>query len=49
MYLKALDYYRGNHVEISYEEAFKWFKRAASLGHVKAQNNLGVLHNKRQG
>ncbi|MBQ2726495.1 MAG: toll/interleukin-1 receptor domain-containing protein [Clostridia bacterium] len=37
LYEKAQTYYDAK----DYEEAVKWYRKAAVLGHVKAQNNLG--------
>jgi hypothetical protein len=35
-------YDSGKGVPKDYEEAVKWFRRAAEQGHSKAQNNIGV-------
>ena len=37
-------YEKGLVVEKSNEEAIKWYKEAASLGHGSAQYNLGVIY-----
>ncbi len=43
-YKLGVFYRDGREVEPSYEEAFKWFKRAAKQGHKKAQYQLGLFY-----
>ena len=42
LYLGSL-YATGNGVQLDYEEAWKWFKKAAGQGHSDALNILGLL------
>ncbi|MCP5175380.1 MAG: SEL1-like repeat protein [Moraxellaceae bacterium] len=37
-------YYHGNNVKQDYEEAFKWFQKAANLGEASAQFNVGMMY-----
>lgn len=37
-------YYHGNNVKKDYEEAFKWFQKAANLGEASAQFNVGMMY-----
>ena len=37
-------YSNGQDVPQSYEEAVKWFRKAAEQGHVNGQNNLGEMY-----
>ncbi len=37
-------YYHGNNVKQDYEEAFKWFQKAANLGEPSAQFNVGMMY-----
>ena len=43
-YQKGENYQYGRGVEQSYEEAAKWYQKAAEQGHAKAQFNLGRLY-----
>ena len=36
-------YYRGKGAPKNEQEAANWFSKAAELGHVNAQNNLGRM------
>lgn len=42
-------YYHGNKVKQDYEEAFKWFSKAANLGEASAQFNVGMMYQKGEG
>lgn len=44
LYQKGKDCYFGNSVAKSFEEAVKWYRRAANLGHPRAMNNLGYCY-----
>ncbi len=37
-------YEKGQGVILDYEEAFKWYQKAAVNGYAKAQSNLGFLY-----
>lgn len=37
-------YYHGDGVKQNYEEAFKWFSKAANLGEAGAQFNIGIMY-----
>lgn len=37
-------YYHGDGVKRDYEEAFKWFQKAANLGEPSAQFNIGMMY-----
>ena len=39
-YLIGLLYYRGDHVELSVDDAIKWFKRSARKNNIEAMNML---------
>ena len=43
-YLVGTAYYEGLGVETDYEEAFKWFSKAAEAGNVSAQTYLGSCY-----
>ena len=45
----GLLYVNGQGVTQDYEEAVKWFHKAAERGHARAQNSLGVLYINGQG
>ena len=47
-YLLGNWYYYGNGVEQDYEEAFKWFKKAAEQGNQKAQKRLNEINKQSQ-
>jgi hypothetical protein len=42
-------YYNGRGVPQDYEQAAKWYTKAAEQGVAKAQYNLGVMYSKGQG
>ena len=42
-------YYKGLSVTQHYEEAVRWYLKAALKGHSQAQNNLGVMYVKGEG
>ena len=41
---RGVAYYYGNGVKQDYNEAAKWFRKAAEQGHADAQNNLGLAY-----
>ncbi len=45
-YLLGIMYYRGEGVRADRGEAVRWLRRAADMGHVRAQNNLGMMYDK---
>ena len=49
-YQMGLKYYNGRvNVDVDYKKAFEWYQKAAEQGHVKAQNNLGLMYQTGQG
>lgn len=42
----GLMHYHGDRVEQNYEEAVKWWRKAAEQGHAKAQYELGIIYSK---
>ena len=49
LYRKGRMYYYGQGVNLNYEEAAKWYRKAAWLGHVDAENCLGTMYSLGQG
>ncbi len=48
-YRLGFNYYFGIGVERDYQEALKWFRKAAKQGHAGAQYELGFIYDKGQG
>lgn len=49
LYLKGVQYYRGEEVVQSYETALQWFLQAAEKKYARAFNDIGVMHETGQG
>lgn len=45
-YLLGLTYFEGEDVRQDYDEAFKWFTKAANQGNADAQNRLGNIYSR---
>lgn len=46
---RGIYYYNGDGLPQSYENAAKWFRKAADQGHILAQFNLGLMYDDGQG
>ena len=40
---------KGRGVDKNFIEAAKWYRKAAEQGHVKSQNNLGIMYEEGEG